>query len=87
MPKKIERGDKYIEAAVEAIKGAGSLRELYIAIHDEDPSRLELQRFANRLNSARSNPGTDMLGLCIEHLPQLHEMTLGEFFGIKKSKK
>lgn len=84
MPKKIEAGEQYIGAATEAIKRAGPLRQLYVAIHGQEPSRLDLQRFANRLNAARSNPGADMLGICIEHLPALHDMTLAEFFGIKK---
>lgn len=82
MPKKTEAGDQYIKAATDAIKSAGSLRQLYIAIHGNDPTRQELQRFSNRLNPGRSNPGTDMLGLCIQHLPSLHEVTLREFFGI-----
>lgn len=82
MATKLEGEDKYIKAALDAIKGATSLRDLYVAIHGVDPSRQEFQRFSNRLNPARSNPGADMLGLCIEHLPQLHNMSVGEFFGI-----
>ncbi|MBF6649154.1 hypothetical protein [Methylobacter sp. BlB1] len=83
MPKKTETGDQYIKAATDVIKGAGSLRDLYIAIHGNEPSRQELQRFSNRLNPARSNPGADMLGLCVKHLPCLHDMTLRDFFGIR----
>lgn len=85
MPKKpiTEQGQKYIEASVAAIKAAASLRDLYMAIYGHDPSRLELQQFRNRLNPTRSNPGADLLGLCIEHLPELHEMTLREFFRIR----
>jgi|GEM_PF-5034694 len=80
MPKKIEAGDQYIRAATGAIKAAGPLRQLYIAIHGSEPSRKELQRFSNRLNAARSNPGADMLGLCVQNIPALHQMTLKEFF-------
>lgn len=87
MPKKTEAGEQYIRAATDSIKGAGSLRELYQAIHGMEPTRQELQRFANRLNPARSNPGADMLGVCIQHLPSLHEKTLKEFFGILDEEK
>jgi hypothetical protein len=37
----------------------------------------------NRLNAVRSNPGADMLGLCVQHLPVLHGMTLKEFFWLE----
>jgi len=84
MPKKNESGGGYTKAATDAIKASCPLRELYMAIHGVSPDRQELQRFTNRLNPARSNPGADMLGLCIEHLPSLHKMTLKEFFGIGK---
>lgn len=84
---KAEEGDQdYVRAAVNAIKGAGTLRSLYVAIYGCDPSRSELQQFANRFNSSRSNPGASILGLCVEHLPGLHDMTLAEFFGIKKGR-
>jgi hypothetical protein len=85
MPKKTEAGEQYIRAATDAIKNAGSLRELYVAIHGTEPGRSELQRFANRLNPSRSNPGTDMLGVCVAHLPSLHDVTLKEFFGITEN--
>lgn len=84
MPKKTETGEQYILAATQAIKGAGALRDLYVAIHEAEPSRQELQRFANRLNPSRSNPSADMLGLCVEKLPALHDMTVADFFGISK---
>ncbi|ENA1860291.1 TPA: hypothetical protein P2N04_004452 [Aeromonas salmonicida] len=83
MTKKTEIGEKYIKAATDSIKSAGSLRALYRSIYGVDPTRQELQRFTNRLNPARSNPATSMLGVCIEHLPSLHEKTLKEFFGIQ----
>lgn len=82
MPRKIEAGDQYIQAATDSIKSAVPLRQLYVAIHGIEPSRLDLQRFSNRLNPSRSNPGADMLGLCVQHVPALHQMTLQEFFGI-----
>jgi len=83
--KERDESNRYVLAATEAIKRAGPLRALYIAIHGVEPNRTEYQRFSNRLNATRSNPTTDMLGLCIEHLPVLHDMTLGEFFGINQA--
>lgn len=82
MPKKLEASDQYKQAAMAAIKNAMPLRQLYTSIHGQEPTRAELQRLANRLNAARSNPGTDMLGLCVQHIPELHNVTLKEFFGI-----
>lgn len=82
MPARKEVGDQFKKAATDAIKSAIPMRELFAAIHGEEPSRQDLQRFANRLNPARSNPGADMLGLCVLHAPALHDMTLKEFFGI-----
>ena len=82
MPKKTEAGEQYIKAATDAIKNACTLRSLYVSIHSAEPTRQELQRFSNRFNSGRSNPGTDMLGLCVQHIPTLQDMTLKEFFGI-----
>lgn len=83
MAKSKEGGEQFIKAATDAIKSAGPLRQLYVALHGCEPTRQELQRFINRLNPARANPGADVLGLCVEHLPALHTMTLAEFFGIK----
>lgn len=82
MTRKIDEGRQYIEAATTAIKTAIPLRQLYIAIHGINPSRQDLQQFANRLNPSRSNPGADMLGICVAHTPALHDMTLAEFFGL-----
>lgn len=83
MPKPIVDDRKYISAATAEIKRVGPLRELFIKIYKKEPTRDELQKFRNRLNPTRSNPGADMLGLCIENLPQLHHMTLKEFFKIE----
>jgi len=84
MPKKIEAGDRYRLEAMTKIQESSDTRALYIAIHGGDPAptRDDLQRFRNRLNPARSNPGLDMVGLCIQHLPELQNMTLADFFGI-----
>jgi len=83
MPKQNEDGQQYKLAALENIKKTIEPRRLYQDIHGEDPERKELQRFLNRLNPNRSNPGADILGLCVEHTKKLHTMTLAEFFGIQ----
>ena len=80
-----DESNRYVVAATEAIKSAGALRALYTAIHGTEPSRTEYQRFLNRLNPVRSKPSADMLGLCVEHSPSLHNMTLAEFFGIEQA--
>lgn len=87
MPKPLANEKRYISAATTKIKNSGSLRELFFKIHKYEPTREELQQLRNRLNPKRSNPGTDLLGLCIENLPQLHHMTLKEFFDIESNPK
>lgn len=74
--------ERYIEAATRAIRGDRTWGELYRALHGADPQGLQAQLLNNRLNPSRSNPSADMLGFCVERLPELHHMTLGEFFGI-----
>jgi hypothetical protein len=84
MPKKTEQGDRYIKSVTDLIKQSVSMRDLYRAVHGMDPTRTELQRFSNRFNPARSNPGVDLIGLCVEHVPELQSITLGEAFGVKQ---
>jgi hypothetical protein len=87
MPKKTEQGDRYIKSVTDLIRQSVSMRDLYRAIHGVDPTRTELQRFSNRFNPARSNPGADFLGVCVERVPALQSLTLGEFFGVAGSDK
>jgi len=75
-------GKRFAEAALGAIRDAISPRELYVALYGAEPSRQELQAFRNRLNPARSNPGADFLGRCVESVPELRSMTLSEFFAL-----
>jgi len=82
MAKKRLDGDRFIEAALTAIKAESSPRELYVAIFGIEPDRLELQKFINRLNPVRSNPSTDFLGMCVMHSKHLKTVTLAEFFGL-----
>jgi len=74
---------KHINAVTTNIKEAMDVKDLYFLIYGKEPEKNELQTFTNRLNPARSNPGTEFLGLCIEHIPELHNMTLAQFFGIE----
>lgn len=69
--------------AMNRLKEAIPLRELYVRIYGVEPDRGQLQQFRNRLNPNRSNLTLEMLGTCISNLPELQDMTLGEFFGIK----
>lgn len=85
MPTPTDPDWHYIEAATTAIKDATPLRELYIALYDTEPDRQALQQFRNRLNANRSNPGAGMLGRCLAQLPQLHDMTVKEFFGLDQT--
>lgn len=82
MSHKREADRQYVIAVTEAIKQHTTMRKLYVSIHGSEPDTNELQRFSNRLNPTRSNPSADMLGLCVANIPELHEMTLREFFGI-----
>ncbi|WP_459782162.1 hypothetical protein [Photobacterium sp. R1] len=75
-------GQRYIVSATNAIKAQGPIKELYRAIYKVEGSKTEVQRLTNRLNPERSNPGADFLGLVIAHLPELHEMSVAEFFGL-----
>ena len=86
MAKKTEGldGQRFIKAATGAIRNAGPLRDLYKSVHGKEPTRIEFQRFFNRLNPSRSNPGADLLGLCVQNLPELHSMTLSVFFGLEE---
>lgn len=85
MPRRLPDGDRYIAAAARAIRGGRSWAELYQELHGVPPEGLQAQQLNNRLNPSRSNPGADMLGFCVERLPELHNMTLGDFFGITGS--
>lgn len=82
MARRLPDSERYIAAAVRAIRGERTWPELYQVLHGTEPEGLQAQQLNNRLNPTRSNPGADMLGFCVERLPELHDMTLREFFGI-----
>lgn len=79
-----EREQHYILSATNKIKSVALPRDIYIALYGSDPTILQLQMFRNRINGYRSNPSAALLGRCVEALPELHDVTLSEFFGINK---
>lgn len=81
-----EVGAAYKQAAMNKIKEAIAPRDLFVRIYGRDPDRGELQQFRNRLNPNRSNLSMDMLGICIENIPELQNVTLAELFGLKGAK-
>lgn len=83
VPKKKEQS-KYAEIACETLKGNLKGKELYKIVHDREGTPSEVQTFMNRLNANRSNPGADIIGQMVERLPHLQNMSLAEFFNIKK---
>lgn len=77
----IYKDDKYFAHAVlDAIKSTVTARELYVRLHGCEPTRQELQQLVNRLNPARSNPSAEALGEWLSVIPELHSVTLGDFF-------
>jgi hypothetical protein len=56
---------------------------LFAKVYGRDGSKQEVQAFINRLNPNRANPGQDIAGKIVEVRPELHDMTLAEFFDIK----
>lgn len=73
---------KYAAAVLSMIKSTVTARELYVRLHQRDPTREELQTLVNRLNPARSNPGAETLGEWLAVIPELHGTVLSEFFKI-----
>ncbi|MCG7551587.1 hypothetical protein [Pseudoalteromonas sp. Of7M-16] len=87
MPRKKENfGKHFIEHACKQIKDIGKAKELYRKVYGVEGTENEVQTFINRLNANRANPGLDFIGWLVERLPELQEMTLGEFFGISKDR-
>lgn len=83
VPKKKEQS-KYSVIVCETLKGDFKGKELYKLVHGKEGTPSEVQTFINRLNPKRANPGADIIGEIVAHMPNLQEMTLGEFFQIKK---
>jgi hypothetical protein len=87
MPRKKEDfGKHFIEHACQQIKSIDKAKALYLKVYGVEGNKDEVQAFINRLNANRANPGLDFVGWLVERLPELQEQTLGDFFGIKKSR-
>lgn len=82
VPKKTEP-KKYAAKACKMIKRDRKGAALFRRIYKREGSQKEVQTLMNRINENRGNPGADFIGLCVEALPELQDMTLAEFFGIK----
>ncbi|GEA12696.1 hypothetical protein [Alteromonas sp. KUL49] len=86
VPKKTEQ-KKYAVRACEMIKRDRKGAALFRLVYKREGSQKEVQTFMNRINKNRANPGADFIGLCVEALPELQDMTMAEFFGIKDKPK
>lgn len=82
-----ELGGQYVRNGLRTITKHINYQSLYVAIHGDRPTRQQLQRFRNRFAEGRGNPGCDMLGLIAQHVPELRDMTLGEFLGVQGQQK
>jgi hypothetical protein len=83
-----ELGRVYIENALDTLNEHFDLTQLYLDIHGKPAeTKSEYYRFRNRFSKKRSNPGCDLLGLCVKNSPELRDMTMGEFFGVTKRPK
>lgn len=81
MPKKTEH-KHYSIAACQNIKGESTGKELFKILHGREGEAKEVQALVNRINENRGNPGADFIGFCVEKMPELHDITLAEFFNI-----
>lgn len=82
MPKKSEN-KHYSEIACKKLKGKRSGKELFKKLYGREGEAKEVQALVNRINASRGNPGADFIGFCVEKMPELHNVTLAEFFNIK----
>lgn len=87
MPKlnEAEQGREHIAAALENIKAAVPLSELYHRIHGQSPQdRQDERRFYNRFQTDRGNPSMGFLGVCVAHCPEIQGWSLKELFSLDK---
>lgn len=83
VPKKLEEHHHAVQG-LKSIKGGFKGAQLFKYLYGREGNKKEVQTLLNRLNSKRANPGLDILGEFVEKLPHLHDMTLGDFFNLKK---
>lgn len=84
MPKKLEQKD-YSIVTCQKLKGNRSGKELFKQLYSREGNKKEVQALVNRINENRGNPGADFIGFCVEKMPELHNVTLADFFNIKPS--
>ncbi len=88
MPKKTDTDRTHIEAGLNKLLGlkqsGESDRDVFKKVMKREPkSQSELNSFSNRLKIYRGNPGLDFLGKFAEAYPEIRNMTVGDFLGIK----
>jgi len=75
--------DNFADIARKKIKQAKqtmglTTRQLYLLLYEEEGSDHEVQQLTNRLN--RGSISAAFLGLCVQKMPPLHDVTLSQFF-------
>ena len=88
MPKKKNTDRSHIEAGIGKLVGLKktkeSDRDVFRKVFGREPdSQSELNTFSNRLKVYRGNPGLDFIGKFAEAYPEIRDMTIGDFLGIK----
>ena len=73
----------HVDNAIKKIKTEIKTKDLYFKLYGVHGSKNQIQALSNRLNINRSNPGIDLIVLCIKNLPNLHDLTLSDFFKIE----
>ena len=86
MPKKIDDDRTHINAgllSLQSVKGAdATYRDMFIKVMGRQPKgQGEINQFTNRVK--RGNPGLDFLGKVAKAYPEIRDMSIGEFLGVK----
>lgn len=89
MPKKTDTDRTHIEAGLSKLVGLKqpkeSDRDVFRKVFNREPkTQSELNTFSNRLKVYRANPGLDFIGKFAEAYPEIRDMTVGDFLGIKR---
>jgi hypothetical protein len=90
MPKKTDTDRTHIEAGLNKLLGlkkpGESDRDVFRKVFKREPKgQSELNTFSNRLKLYRGNPGLDFIGKFAEAYPEIRDMPVGDFLGIKKA--
>ncbi|WP_339145136.1 hypothetical protein [Pseudoalteromonas galatheae] len=88
MPKKTDNNREHIDMALHHLQQLKqpneSYRDIFVRVMGRQPKdQSEINTFTNRFK--RGNPGSDFIGRVAEAYPEIRDMTIGEFLGIKKA--